>query len=115
MGENVITKTDKTTEKVLKMCHGGASGSEANANRRQIEQKCGSGGERVRSKGVSGMVRGEKRAVFGTVREEKQAVFGSGERAERGGDGRGGVGATFFFFFCVSLLQSLFENDILIK
>ena len=60
-------------------------------------------------------MRGEKQAVFGTVRGENRAVFGSGERAERGGDGRGGDGATFFFFFCVSLLQSLFENDILKK
>ena len=115
MGENVITETYKTNEKVLKKFHSGASGNEANANRRRKEQKCGSGGERVRSEGVFGTVRGEKQAVFGTARGEKRAVFGSGERAERGGDGRGGVGATFFFFFCVSLLQSLFENDILKK
>ena len=42
-------------------------------------------------------------------------IFFLQQRAGRGGDGRGGVGATFFFFFSVSLLQSLFENDILKK
>ena len=97
-------KTESQTQKALKMRQSGSISNNANANRRRIEQKYGSGGERVRSE-----------SVFGTVRGEKRAAFGSGERAERGGDGRGVVGATFFFFFCVSLLQSLFENDILKK
>ena len=108
-------KTESQTQKALKERQSGAISNNANANRRRIEQKCGSGGERVRSEGVFGTVRGGKQAVFGTVRGENRTVFGSGERAERGGDGRGGDGATFFFFFCVSLLQSLFENDILKK
>ena len=108
-------KTESQPQKALKAMQSGAISNNANANRRRIEQKCGFGGERIRSEGVFGAVRGENRAVFGTARGEKRAVFGSGERAERDGDGRGGVGATFFFFFCVSLLQSLFENDILKK
>ena len=88
VGENVIAKTDITNDKVMKMCHGGAYGNEVNESRRRKEQKCGSGGERVRSEGV-----------FGTAREEKRAVSEAESGRNGAATGEGALAQLFSSFF----------------